>query len=200
MLSQTGKLPPFLIPFLAVALILVCLVAMIVLILDIRKGGANKYHAAMFFLATATVIVVGFGPSMWHDIRTQAEHAVKDAASAVEKAADATRVLTNIEQGLSYMRSLINVMPSSAGAHELERSMKLASTIDEKVLAFQLYGARDPSKASAWINNAQNLLFAQDIELARRLEKESKVLLDNQTLLIGAQLGNLRDFEDGGSR
>lgn len=174
MIAQSGRIPNFLIPYLAVILIIVCIYAMVVLLRDIKKSGLSKYHAVVFITLMSTIIVLGFGPSVWNDIRVR----ISDTQEKVERTNEIVdRIAKDVEEELPLMSSLFDLMKRSSTNAVLNHALSLANTEEDKKLAFRLYFDSHPAQAYQWANSPSNPLLTRQPKLVEDFKDEASLII-----------------------
>lgn len=182
MFLQVSRIPDLLIPWLAVALIIVCLGVLILVGLDIGKNGVNKAHIGIFIPTLATVLSLGFGSNL-------AASVMGSVRATEEKVKRAIGTVESMQKKTNFFESLLHNSSLGLLSNEeaLTRSLMLAETKEDRLLAIRVSALGNVKVAEGWLAKPENRNLFSTSEVAR-LEKEFNERKDAENGIIQAFL------------
>lgn len=166
--SSAGSIPSMLLPWLAGALILVCLWCMVEVIRRIRKDGVTKFNLPLVLVCLSTVVFLGFGAEAVREI-----YAAQD-----------------------FLRALAALNDPMADNEDLIAAMDRAPSDEDRLLAFDTYSRVRPHEALQYlrtqpgipksvIQREGRLLAVLGAEKALDLDPVGKIEVENFKMLQG---------------
>ncbi|TDI53464.1 MAG: hypothetical protein E2O95_02880 [Acidobacteria bacterium] len=123
--APRGFLPDWLLPWLAVVLIVVCVGVIAIVAYRIYKDGLTVAHIALILLCLVTAVLLGFGAETAREIlRTQ-----------------------------EFMRLVLGLSSPDARIEDLERAIQNSPSEHDQLLAFDAYSRQHPEAALTWLQS-----------------------------------------------
>lgn len=135
--SSDSIVPSPVLPWLGVALALVCLAGLLVVLYRIVKDGLKTPHLMMLFVCLASAVFIILG-----------REAVRE-----------------IFRTLNVLQDTTGLMTPSARPEQLAAILDRARTHDERVLAFDVYSGAHPQAALEWATDPRNRTLQEHPDL-----------------------------------